>query len=154
MNDYETARQIALRYADYAPRTTAEVRRRLERAQIPAEIIETVLADLERMGMLDDDRFSRDWVESRSRRKGLGPGRLTRELREKGIAPDLAEQAARETDPESCLQAALALARRRLRAENPADPAVKRRLAALLQRRGHDWETIEKVFSVLNANND
>jgi regulatory protein len=154
MNDYETARQIAIRYADYAARTTAEVRRRLERAEIPEEIIETVLADLERMGLLDDDRFSRDWVESRSRRKGLGPNRLTNELRQKGIDPEMAEQAAREVDPESRLEAALALARKRLRAENLADPAVKRRLAAFLQRRGHDWETIEKVFSILNANSN
>jgi regulatory protein len=154
MNDYETARQIAIRYADYAARTAAQVRRRLERAQIPEAIIQTVLADLQRMGLVDDDRFSRDWVESRIRRKGLGPSRLTHELRQRGIAPEVAEEAVRSADPQSRLEAALALARKHLRTHDPADPAVQRRLAAFLQRRGHDWETIEKVFSILNANNN
>ena len=154
MNDFETARETALRYMDYAPRTRAEVRRRLLKGGFDEETIEAVLADLEHTNLLDDAQFSKDWVESRSRRKGLGRVRLAAELRRKGVSKEQTEEAVGEIDEEAELAAALEIARKRLRPEESADPAAKRRLAAFLQRRGYKWEIIEQVFSQLFANNE
>ena len=48
MDDFESAKQLALSFIDYAPRTRAEVARRLARAEYGEEVVEAVIADLER----------------------------------------------------------------------------------------------------------
>lgn len=149
MTDYSTARTIALRFLDYAPRTSAEVRRRLMKEGFEEGIIEALLADLERAGLLDDAQFSRDWVAERSRRKGLGRDRLAAELRRKGVDQEQIDRALGALDEKAEFEAALALARRRISLAPSFDSTARRRLAACLQRRGHNWEIIEKVFATL-----
>jgi regulatory protein len=152
MSDLEAAKQVALKYIEYAPRTSAEVRQRLARARYEEEVIERVIADFERAGLLNDAQFSQDWVESRSRTKKYGKTRLANELRRKGISGEMVAEIVESMDEETQFQSALALARTRLSPELAADPAARRRLAAFLQRRGFGWEIIEKVFSALVEN--
>ncbi len=154
MTELEQARLLAERYIDYQPRTSAEVRRRLAKGGFTEEVMEQVVADLERAGLLDDSRFSADWVESRNRRKGLGRVRLAAELRQKGVSREQAEEALQDLDPETELEGALELARKRVSSYPPEDPSSKRRLAAFLQRRGYGWDTIEQVFVRLYANTE
>jgi regulatory protein len=161
MDERESAKILAINYVDYAPRTVAEVRRRLTKAQYEEDVIEDVIADLVRAELLDDTKFSADWVESRSRSKRLGRTRLAAELRQKGISRDEVDQALGDLDPTSELTAAMELAQKRIRAgEHPeiSSPAkraaAKRRLAAYLQRRGYKWEIIEKVFASIFENDD
>src|SRR5438067_6533358 len=123
MEEYRSARIIAERFIDYQPRTSAETRRRLERGGFGPEVIEQIVNDLQAAGLLDDAKFSEEWVESRSRRKGLGPSRLAAELRAKGISKVETEAALEQLDPESEFQIALAIARKRLGlSPNPLPP--------------------------------
>ena len=114
MTEYESARIVAERYIDYQPRTTAEVRRRLARTGLDSDVVEQVISDLESAGLLDDTRFSADWVESRSRSKKYGSKRLASELRAKGVGKEQTDAALEQLDPEAELSTALALARKRL----------------------------------------
>jgi len=161
MDDLESAKLLALNYIDYAPRTVQEVRRRLARAGYEEDVVEEVIDDLERAQLLDDAKFSADWVESRARSKKIGKVRLAAELRRKGIGGEEAEQALGALDSDSQVRAALELAQKRAPAgvvkewTSPAEKAAgKRRLAGYLQRRGYNWEIIEQVFAVIFANDD
>lgn len=154
MTDSESARMLAEQFIDFQPRTSAEVRRRLLRAGYEPEIADEVVADLETAGLLDDARFSADWVESRSRRKGLGRTRLSAELLRKGVSREQTQEAVSSVDREAELDMALALARKRLGLDDPRDAAVRRKVAAYLQRRGYNWEIVEQVFSRMAANSD
>jgi regulatory protein len=154
MTPVESARFVAENYIDYQPRTSAEVRRRLAKSGYEEEVVETVVADLENAGLLDDSKFSADWVESRSRRKGFGKLRLASELRQKGVDKSQVDKAVAEIDPEAELQAAISLARRRVSPADSGDPAAKRRLAGYLQRRGYNWEIIQQVFAEVFANEE
>ena len=154
MTPLDTAKQIAVRYIDYAPRSIGEVRRRLEKSQISPDVIEQVIADFERAGLLDDEKLSRDWVESRARRKGLGKTRLTSELMKKGISREVAIEAASVIDFEAEVEAAFGLAQRKITAETLNDPVARRRLAGYLARRGYNWEIIQQVFRKLFANDE
>jgi regulatory protein len=149
---FESAREVALKFVDYQPRTCAEVRRRLARSGYESEIVEAVIENLVRVGFLNDERFSADWVENRSAKKGLGRIRLESELRRKGISADTSREAVGQIDRESELETALAVARKRLTEPESADPSEKRRLAAFLQRRGYNWETVQQVFEKLFSN--
>jgi regulatory protein len=151
---FEAAREMAIRYIDYAARTSVEVSRRLAKAGYDEEMVAAVVADLQRAELLNDEEFSRQWVESRARSKKIGRARLASELRLKGVSKEAVDDALGELDPERELDTATELARKRLGGDDPADPAVRRRLAGFLQRRGYKWETVEQVFTRIAANRD
>src|SRR5262245_18968980 len=128
MSPLESARLLAEKFIDDQTRTSAEVRRKLARAGYEEDVIESVVSDLERAELLDDSRFSADWVESRSRHKGFGKLRLAAELRQKGIDKKVVDEATAEIDPDSEAKAALSLAQKRLSDAKSTDPAAKRKL--------------------------
>jgi regulatory protein len=154
MTDEERARRLALRYLAYQPRTVAEVRRRLARAGFDEALIETVIEELTAGGLLDDEAFSRAWVEDRASRRGLGSLRLSRELARKGVAAEsIADAVSGAAEPEA-LRAAVELGLRRLGLTPPLDIAARRRLAGFLLRRGFAAESLEQVFADLMENTE
>ena len=63
----------------------AELRRKLLAKGVDdEELLERVLDGLEARNYLDDQRFVEQYIESRKRR-GFGPSRIRKELRERGI---------------------------------------------------------------------
>lgn len=150
----ETAREIALRFIDFQPRTSREVRNRLMRAKFEEDVVDSVVADLERAGLLNDSEFSEAWVESRARSKGIGRRRLASELIKRGVDKS-AIQSALETLPEEAeIQNAMQLAEKKAKSDDLTDPAARRRLAGFLQRRGYNWGIIEQVFEKMGANSE
>jgi regulatory protein len=68
----------------------AKLRRRFSESEtIKSEIIEAVIDGLAEENLQSDDRFAEAYTRMR-KRKGYGPVRILMELREKGIADDLA----------------------------------------------------------------
>jgi|YelNatPaOPRAMG01_1025707.scaffolds.fasta_scaffold185271_2 regulatory protein len=149
----EAARLLAEHFIDYQPRTSAEVRRRLLRGGFDAALVEEVVHDLEQAGLLDDARFCREWVESRTRSKGLGPRRLYAELLKKGVPRDKIEEALQPLPIEAQLDRALELARRRLERLDAEDPSTPSKIAGYLRRRGYDWDCVQQVCALLLPNN-
>ncbi len=140
-------RERAVRLLAVRPRSRSELRQRLCRYG-PPELVLQVVEDLQRRGLVDDLRFSVEWVRTRRAVRGLGSERLRHELLRKGVSRETVEQALREGggDEEAL---AVALARDRLRrcVGLPRDVAF-RRLAGYLARRGFSSAV---VFRALRA---
>jgi regulatory protein len=103
------------------------------------------VADLAARGHLDDDAFARQWVETRAAR-GYGAARLRSELRVRGVAPALIDAALVALTSEAGLEAARALARRRLPALTRGAPErVAARLRDYLLRRGYPGGIVARV---------
>jgi regulatory protein len=132
---------VALRFLATRPRSEAEVRRRLARAQLPAEIIDTTVRQLRRLGLVDDEAFAAYWVDQRRAFRPRGARLLRAELRAHGVAADLAAaSAAAETDEiEDAYRAAVKKARQLATAD---EPTFRTRLTQFLARRGFGWDTI------------
>jgi regulatory protein len=118
--------------------STHELEQRLRRRGYGAEEIAAVVARLTAARYLDDAEYARAWARSRARRLSLGPVRLARELRARGVeAAHIAEalaESATEADPRALAEAAAA---RRLKGlQGVPAAAARRRLAAFLVRRG------------------
>ena len=64
----QKAKDAAYYYLSFRARSVKEVRDKLAQKDYAAEIIEQVVADLERQQLLDDRDFARRWVEARLRR--------------------------------------------------------------------------------------
>jgi regulatory protein len=149
---HRRAREIAARLLAVRPRSTVEIRERLRRAGVAAESAGAVVRDLVALGYLDDLEFARAWIRGRLSVRTSGLLRLKAELREKGVATPLIEQAIRDTHGEEDIaiaeeRRARELAERRLRTyARLAWDAKVRRLAGLLQRRGFAAATIARVL--------
>ena len=81
--------------------STGELREKLRRRAERAEDVEAVLAKLKELGYLDDKRFAESYAAARLENQGLGKMRVLRDLRQRRIAPQLAEQVTEKTYEET-----------------------------------------------------
>lgn len=116
----------------------------VDRGFPPAEI-EAALADLTRLGLLDDPQHARDLAAGSLSRKGFGPRRIRHELRRRGVEEATAATVVEELfrDPEEELRRARILAQRRA----PAGRVDRDRLARQLDRRGFSPAVILQVLA-------
>ncbi|MBI3909967.1 MAG: regulatory protein RecX [Armatimonadetes bacterium] len=143
------ATDYVLRLLARRPHSRGEVRRALLRRGFAESTVDDVLAHLIRTGSLDDAAFARAWVEQRTGgRRPMGPDRLAAELRQKRVAPDFTREAVAAVDPERELALARQVARARATAyqHEPAS-AARRKLGAVLRRRGFTWDVIRQVLT-------
>ena len=138
-------RMLALR-----PRTEREIRDRLKEADFSDDVVEDTVARLYELELLNDEDFALDWIEERSRRKGIGPRALVAELQRKGVDRSTAEAALARSGVDEH-HAAIAQAEKLLHKviRFPLrDQATK--LQQMLMRRGFSWDATEAaVKSVL-----
>jgi len=148
--DAEKARDYALLLLSFRERTRHEMEERLLRKKFPAPTAAMVVADLERVGLLDDERFARLYVQERVRLQPRAARLIGRELLKKGVSREIIDQAiGSEIGAGREEEMAVELARRasaRLRGIEPE--AAKRRLWAFLARRGF---SPEQIISALKA---
>ena len=128
--------------------TTKEIHDKLVERGYIDEIIQDVIATLERYGYLNDRTYAEEWIQSRMRGKPKGKFALRQELGRKGIEKSIIEDALSCAFDESDEQnMALDLARRKARSYSGDDPAAaKRKLQGFLLRRGFDFETVKDVI--------
>src|SRR5438132_13535580 len=81
----------ALNYLSFRPRSREEVRRYLRRKETPPEVIESVLARLDHLDLVNDHDFASFWVETREHFSPRGAYALKNELRMKGVAREVAD---------------------------------------------------------------
>ena len=141
---FQRARTDALRYLSYRPRTEAEVQSRLRR-RYSLPLVNEVLQELKRQGLLNDAKFATQWVASRISHKPRSSWVLKRELRAKGVDGELAEQAAQAVDDEeSAYRAGLKHAGK----QEAADfDTFRRRLGGYLKRRGFSDSVSRRTIS-------
>src|SRR4051812_244548 len=77
--------------------TMSELRMRLTRRAEEPEDVEKVIAKLKEYGYLNDARFAENFATARRDNQGFGRHRVLRELKQRRVAPGLAEQAVRDS---------------------------------------------------------
>ena len=134
-------------------RSSAELRRQLQRKGEPPENIAIAIERLVAAGFLDDAAFARQFTRSKALGAGLSRRRLQRELGRRGVARDVGDSAIDEVFEEEELDDASSIervARKKLKTLAKLDaPTRRRRLYAFLARRGFDTEDIATVLRSL-----
>ncbi|MBD7995896.1 regulatory protein RecX [Arthrobacter sp. Sa2CUA1] len=139
---YAVARAIVLRQLTSSAKSRRQLADKLAERGVPEEVAAAVLDRFEEVRLIDDAEFAQMWVRSRSQTRSLARSALRRELTEKGIAPELAEEALEQLSSDDERTAALELVRRKLRnAAVPQDRQERdkqvRRLVSMLARKGY-----------------
>ncbi|HEX2266739.1 MAG TPA: regulatory protein RecX [Actinomycetota bacterium] len=131
-----TAKERALRLLSVRSRSRSELRRRLTQASFEAAEVEEALEDLERVGLVDDDRFAREFVHDRAVLRLAGGRAIRAELLRLGVRGEVVDGALAEVGDEAERARTLAFKKApRLRELRPE--AAYRRLYSLLLRRGY-----------------
>jgi regulatory protein len=145
------AREIALRRLSVRARSRRELAQDLKSRDVPADAAAEVLDRFAEVGLIDDEAFAQEWVESRGRRSG--EARLRQELRHKGVAEGVIADAIDGRGDQADLTNARELATRKAATMKGLDEVVRqRRLTALLARRGYSSAVIRRVIGeVLQA---
>jgi regulatory protein len=150
-----SAKRIAIAYLNYRARSEKEIRERLSKEDIPSAITERVLEFLREQHLVNDESWSRAFVNDKLVRKPVSSRQLAFGLAQKGVEKDviaeaIAELNARESDEERALRAAEKRWPRILKSES--DPRKrKQKLYTFLAGRGFSFQTIDEVYKKVSA---
>src|SRR5690348_549115 len=140
----------ALNYLSFRPRSREEVRRYLRRKETPPELIETVLARLDSLDLVNDRSFASFWLENREQFSPRGAQALRNELRMKGIERDVVDELIdEEKDEERALLAGRKKALSLVRLPDMDYATFRTRLGSFLQRRGFGYEVATRTVRAL-----
>jgi regulatory protein len=142
-DSYEKAKESALRFITYRPRSVAELRRRLTQKGYAEPTIESVIARLSELELLDDRAFARYWVEQRETFKPRSHLALRQELFQKGVARHLIDEVVADVDePDAALRAAK---RKAARWYHLPEEEFQEKLGNYLKRLGFGYEIVREV---------
>lgn len=150
--DVEAAFRTGLRVLELRPYAQADLGRRLQRKGHPRAAVDVALERLLALGLLNDEAYARNYVQTRAAR-GRGPSRLIRDLLAMGVQRSLIDSAIAAEWPDGSDRTSMpqALVSKRA-AQLGALPkqTKRRRLLAYLARRGFSgWEVSAMVENVL-----
>ncbi|MBR9979363.1 MAG: RecX family transcriptional regulator [Bacteroidetes bacterium] len=142
------AKIVAERLIATRMRSEQEIREHLVLKGFPEEIADETINDFRRVRLLDDGEFARAWIRDRLRLRPRAAAMLRVELRRKGVADMLIDQALGElfADKDEA-EIARELADSYCRKHPGLDGIVlKRRLASFLQRKGFSASVVYPVI--------
>lgn len=154
LHQYPSALEQSVALLALRSRSRLEIERKLRQYRYDEEVIRLVLFKLENEKLLNDEDFSYQWVDSRS--KKTGKIRLARELQLKGVGSETIRKVLDSGSEEEEMNHAVALAEKKIRASR--DSRDERKLfqyvTSFLVRRGFSWEIAKKAFEKALGSNE
>jgi regulatory protein len=144
----QTAAQIAYRYVGERERTVAEVQARLARQGVDSAQARETIEELVALGLLDDRRYARMFVQDKRSLEHWGGERIMRELARRGIDPELIGEALAVGPGEGELERAIELTERRF-AGSLSERRERDRALGVLIRKGYDAELALEAVRVV-----
>ena len=148
----EVAYQKALRFLQYRLRSEAEIRKYLTEHDTSDMHAEMVIERLKNIGLIDDEKFTKNWVENRITFHPRSRYALKYELRRFKLSEDAIEKALENVDDDALAYKA---ALRQARKYKHFDKEVfRKKMLSFLQRRGFNYatssQTVDKVWEEQN----
>lgn len=142
--DIHQALARSYRLLQHRMRSTSEVRARLLHAGFTEDVVEEVVDTLTRQALLDDEAFARSWTDERRRLNPRSSSLIRKELRDKGVAPELVTRVTGDIDDD---EVALELAQHRAESMRGMDRSTfLRRLSRYLYNRGFAHATVARAL--------
>jgi len=138
---YTRAKTIVYNQLAYSAKTRGQLRKKLQAEGFDTELIEPLLDKFEAAKLIDDAEYAQSFVAQKSRTKKLSRTALRRELAERGVCGEEAENALAQRTDEQERDDAAELVRKKLRpgmdlSDRAEKDRVTRRLLGMLARRG------------------
>lgn len=143
-DDADRCYEAALNYLEYRPRSEAELKQHLlYKRRFQAESVAGAIARLKKLNLVNDRVFAENWTRDRIAYRPKSRLMIKRELLQKGVDYDIADEATQGVEDEAgAYKAGLKKARLLKQLEHPE---FARRLSAFLARRGYAVDAVNKV---------
>jgi len=142
------AYSYCLNYIARRPRSCGELADYLRRKDYEPAVAEQVIDRLLRNKMLDDADFARIWVENRILLKPSSRRRLTQELRQKKIEPDIIDQILTRLDPDIELQQACTLIQKKMKNPSYID---QQKLIQYMLHQGFPFSVVKQALELATS---
>ena len=126
------------RETKYKSRQTGEIK---SRAGVSQDIADRVFDRLVEKGYLNDEKFTRFWIENRNQTKGSSLRKLTNELRVKGVESSIIDQVLAESSRNDSDEIAKIIAKKRSKYPD------EQKLIAYLARQGFSYDEIKTALA-------
>ena len=148
-DEVEVGFNQALNFLSYRSRSVAEMTRYLEGKGYAPSTLKAVLARLEEEGLLNDERFAREWIENRNTFRPRSQSQLKAELRFKGLAESSIESALEESGVDDSALAMAAARKQSHRYLSSDYETYRKKLGNALLRRGFSYATVNETLRTL-----
>lgn len=115
------AKNIVLQQLSMSMKSRQQLAKKLAEKNVPEDVAIKVLDRMEEVHLVNDETFAHMWVESRHGNRKLGKRSLRRELREKGIDEELAQQALENVSEDDERDACHVLVQKKLGVSSPEE---------------------------------
>jgi regulatory protein len=143
----QRAKNVLLFQLSRSMKTRHQLATILKKREIPDDIANAVLNRFTEAQLIDDAAFARAFVNSRIAVSGKSKSVIARELKQKGVSAQDAEQALSSIDAELEDQTAYNVAKKRYQQLSTLEPEVRRRrLMGFLMRRGFSSQLTARIL--------
>jgi regulatory protein len=149
MDDFEKFYKASVRFLSFRPRSEKELRDYLVKKKCDDVISKRIIDSLTRDKFLNDEEFTRWWVEQRTILKPKAVRVIKYELKQKGINKDLIDSFFEsDENSNSDFETALKLAEKKMPRYARFDDrkVIYEKMGRFLASKGFDWDTIKAVI--------
>lgn len=153
LKDYDeiiAGKKIAYEFLSYRQRSKKEIAKKLKQKKISEKNIDAIISQLKEQKYIDDEKFARNFLDSKIRQKPAGKRLLKLKLIEKGIDEETAERAIDENFPEAkeIESAKKLLAKFQKKHKGEEGIKLKSKSYRYLASKGFDTEIINEVLKI------
>ena len=145
-SEFQKTLDKLLRFATLRPRSEKEIKDWFKRRKVHESLHQELFNRLNRLDLIDDEKFAQWWVEQRSSFKPRGKRALEMELRMKGIKKEVIGQVLSNIKVDEEKVARELLNKKSYKWKNLPKREARAKMSAFLARKGFNWEAIEKVL--------
>ena len=152
MMDQEKALNAVARQCSRKEMCSNDIRKKLERWEVPAEAIEKIILFLQNHQFIDDTRYAKIYAEDKFHFNHWGKQKIFQMLKQKGIASDIIEEALKHITSEAYNESCVEILKQKYRAITETDPyKVRGKLTRFAICRGFDYDTVKRSLDQLFA---
>ncbi len=147
-DEYTFGKNVAYKFLSYRQRSEKEIRAKLKEKKIQPATIEKIIKYLRELKYLDDELFSKMYLQSQLLNKPAGKRLLKMKMLEKGISKDTADKILKENynEEDEIKAAKLLLSKYTKRIKKKDEKEIKKKCFQYLISRGFDFEIAKQVI--------
>lgn len=145
-NEFNKIMDKILRFLSFRPRSKKEILFFLKKKQVGEKVEKMILEKLKELGLLDDKAFAKWWIEQRLAFKPVSKKVLSKQLKQKGISPEIFEEIISSGEyPEEITTAVKILEKRKRVFENLPPLKMEQKAINILLYRGFSYNLAKRA---------
>jgi regulatory protein len=143
--EFQKTLEKLFRFATLRPRSEKEIRDYFKRKKVHESLHKDLLKKLGRLELIDDEKFTRWWIDQRQAFRPKPKRLLSGELRMKGITREIIDKVLGNEEIDEVKMARKILEKKAYKWEGLSPQIARQKMFQYLAGKGFSWDIIEKV---------